>query len=174
VIQRLVDLPEECEVAPQWVFERLREIDPRLEVVGIGPAWWAVGRVAEYAPRVRRGREALARWEKLGFTKEKHWPLIRNSLLESQGFGLIGRYQFRGNEDWGAVIEEIRYACYMFEKYEGGDEKTREAIEGVAEETRAARNAAKLIADKHYDERYLFRRIVRGNPAPVTVGADIS
>lgn len=161
-------------MAPKWVFERLREIDPLLEVVGFSEGCWAVGRVAPHAPRVRRGQEALKRWEKIGFTKERHWPLIRNSLLESQGFGLIGRYQFNQNEDWGAVIEEIRYACYMFEKYEGGDDETREAIEGVAEEAQHARNAAKLIKEKHYDERYLFKRILRGDPAPVTVGANIT
>ena len=112
-------------MAPEWVFERLREIDPDMEVVGISESCWMVGRVKPLAFRVWRGRVALEKWEKLGFTKDSHWPIIRNSLLESQGFGLIGRYKFERNEDWGAVIEEIRYACYMFEKYEGGDQETR-------------------------------------------------
>lgn len=175
--KRLIDLPEEHDVAPDWVFDRLREIDPDLEVVCVSPGYWWVGCVKHLAPRVAAGRRALRLHEKLGHEKSdpSRWPQIRNALLKSQGFGLIGKYRMTGgNEDWGGIIEEIRYADYMHRTYEDGSPEVRAEIDGVAMEDIRNRAAANIVQNMQADPRYLFKRILRGNPAPVPVGADIS
>jgi len=176
MLKRLVDLPEEQRVAPEWVFERLREIDPGSEVLYMGDGVWWLGVVKPLAPRVEAGHQALKTYEKLKFEKgkETQWPIIRNAILKSQGFGLVGKYRWPAEPLWGAMIEEFRYADYMYRQYEDGTPEIKAQIEGVADEEAKHKIAAKMIETNHYDLRYLYKRLVRNNPAPMTVGANVS
>ena len=174
--ERLIDLPEERGVAPDWVFDRLREIDPDLEVVCVSPGYWWVGAVKPLAPRCKAGLEALRLMEKNGFEKSDPgaWPMIRNAILKSQGFGLIGKYRFNGgNEDWGGIIEEIRFADYMHRKYEDGSPEIRAQIDGAADEDKMLQASAKFVKDRYEDQRYLFKKLFR-NTKSFAVGATVT
>ena len=173
---RLIDLPEQERVAPDWVFDRLREVDPGAEVLYVGEGVWWLGVVKPLAPRVEAGLKALKTYEKLKYEKgkETQWPIIRNAILKSQGFGLVGKYRFPQEPLWGAMIEEFRYADYMYRQHEDGTPEIKAQIDGVADEDAKHKIAARMIETNHYDFRYLFKRLVRKNPAPMTVGVDVS
>ena len=170
MIKRLVDFPEEAAEAPAWVFEALREIDPLAEIICVEEGQWWVGAVKKEAARCEEGRKTLNRMWKEGWEKndETRWPQIRNALLMSQGFGLIGKYRFQqGKEGWSAMIEDLRYSDYMWRKYEGEDEAVQEFVNGEAEENVRMRVAARIVDAMKADQRYMFKKLRSG----VSVGA---
>lgn len=174
MIKRLIDYPEEYAVAPEDVFERIREIDPNAEIIGMSDGVWWLGVVKPLAARVEAGRRALKTYEKLGFEKSDpvRWPVIRNALLMVQGFGLIGKYRFSMGADFGAMIEEFRYADYMDRKYENGTPEVRAELEGIAEQEQKMRSAAKIVDRIKGDRRYMWKKLFRGAKS-IPVGAQL-
>lgn len=176
-MERLIDLPEEFEAPPDHVLEQLREIDQDAECVGVGPGRWWAGRVMPFAERVQKGKDQLAKYYKddLKKTDPHFWPKIRNALLASQGFGVVCKHYFPlGEVHWAKLIEDFRYRCWWYQQYTDGDPEMKQAIEGTLDEDIAAKARASVIEAYYGDPAYLFKRVVQQNPAPVTVGANIT
>lgn len=173
---RLVDFPEEFEAPPDLVLVRLREIDHRAELVGVGPGMWWAGIVKPFAERVEMGKSQLAYMLKKGRDKKspRWWPKIRNAMLSSQGFGVVCKHRFKvGEVEWDLLVEDFRYRCWWYLQYEEGDEALRLAIEGKLDEDIRTKARLAVIESMHADRRYLFKRILQRNPAPVSVGVNL-
>ena len=167
-------LPQEYPPAPDWVFEALREIHPRYEIVQAKPGLWFVGLVKENVERQEHGQRILDRCHKAGWSANdpERWPIIRNAILAKQGFGLVQAYQFpEGQEKWREVIKEIERAEWMMKQYDGADPETIDWLEGDIAKNHAAARA--LVERMHADVRWMWSRIIRQNPAGVRVGAQI-
>lgn len=178
MIQRLIDFPEEPEVAPDWVFERLREIDGMAEIICVAPGIWWAGIVEPLAERVTLGHHQLVTFGKLGWRKDEphRWPKIRNAILMTQGFGVVCKknYVTSGEVHWQEIIEDFRFRDYTYRAHANGSPEVRAALEGMVEDDVTSRARAAMVDSYHADGRYIFKRILQGNPAPVTVGAQIS
>jgi len=178
VILRLIDFPEEPEVAPDWVFERLREIDSRAEILCVAPGIWWAGIVDPISERVEAGHHMLVTYGKLGWEKnEPHrWPKIRNAILMTQGFGVVCKknYATSGEVHWQEIIEDFRQRDYTYRQHEDGPPEVKAQIEGTVLDDVTSRARAVMVDRYHADRRYIFKRILQGNPRPVTVGAQIS
>ena len=173
---RLIDFPEEPEVAPDYVFEQLREIDARAEVICIGNGIWWAGRVKPLSERVQRGHQQLLTYEKLGWEKKDplRWPKIRNSILMTQGFGIVCKHRFGlGEKHWSALIEDFRFRIWHEREHRDGTVEMREEIEGLVVDDMTSRARARIVDRYEADRAYIFKRKLRQDPAPVTVGADL-
>ena len=169
-VERFVDLPEEYAEAPSWVFAALREVDSQAEVIGISPGVWWVGAVKPLSGRCENGREMLKRMAKDGWEKNDiaRWPLIRNALLESQGFGIVGKYRMGGGEEnWGPMIHEFQKADKLYRQYEDADPEIQAQFNGVLESDRNANIARKVSEALQYDKRYMFKKLKAGVSVPV-------
>lgn len=173
-LPRYIDIPVERET-PEWVLSRLREIDPMAELFYAGWGWWWLGVVKPNSYRCMVGRKTLQFWADKGI--EQPWPVERTEILKSQGFGLVSRID-GGEEDpdWKAVIEDFRKVDWLYRNWGSPNETVQRQIEesGVLDDEMRLRARAATIERIQADERYLFSRLVRQNPKPVTVGADIT
>lgn len=174
LLPRFIDIPVERET-PEWVLSRLREVDPMAELFYAGDGWWWLGVVKPDAPRCWMGRKMLEFWADQGI--EQEWPLVRMEILKSQGFGLIGKTNNGGNDpDWSALIEDFRRVDWIYRHWGDPNPEVQRQIEesGVLDDDVRLKARAATIERIQADERYLFSRLVRKNPAPVTVGARIT
>lgn len=175
MITRLVDF-QEYDPPPEDILRHLREIDYRAELVNVRPGHWWAGIVKPFAERVARGKRELLRLEKDGRKKGNplDWPKIRNALLASQGFGCVCKHRFGlGKVEWSLLVEDFRYRCWWYLQYQEGDQDVRKEIEGLLDEDITAKARAAVVESMQADGRYLFKRVVREDPRPVTVGAQI-
>lgn len=173
--KRLIEgIPEE-RVAPDWVFARLREIDPTIEVVYVDNGWWWIGSVKPNTQRAAVGQATLKFWKDRDI--EMAWPIRRQEMLKAQGFGLISKVR-NGHQDpeWPKVIEDVRRADWIWRHKDDPNPEVQEqlaSMDDINDERKL--KARKAVRDRiEADERYLFSRVLRRNPAPVTVGIDLS
>jgi hypothetical protein len=173
MIERFIDIWVEKDT-PEDVLLRLREIDPMAELFYAGSGWWWMGVVKPDAPRVEEGKKWLNHWADKGL--EQSWPVMRLELLKSQGFGLCGKYRF-GEEgaDFGALVEDFRFADFVYRNWGTSNPAVEAQIQdsGVLEDEIKLKARAATIERIKADNRYLFSRLVRQNPAPVPVGVDL-
>lgn len=171
-LPRFIDIPVERET-PETVLSRLREVDPMAELVYTGNGWWWLGVVKPNAPRCLVARKTLQFWADQGI--EHEWPIVRMELLKEQGFGLVAkiRGEGAGDPDWGAVIEDFRMCDWIYRHWGSPNEEVQRQIQesGALDDEMRLRARAATIERLQADERYLFSRLVRGNPRPVAVGA---
>jgi len=176
----MADLPRYIEIpverpTPMDVLGRLREIDPMAELFYAGDGWWWLGVVKPDAPRVEIARKTLEFWADKGI--ENAWPIQRTEILKSQGFGLISKTRNGDSEpDWGGLIEDFRQADFIWRNWGTPNEKVQAQLQesGVLEDEMRLKARAATVERMQADERYLFSRVIRKNPAPVTVGANIT
>lgn len=178
-MERFIDITVEKET-PNFVLERLREIHPMAECLYIGNGKWWVGIVKPHAEARVIARKTL---EKMRDSKtgaidhhENPWPIVRRWLLQEQGFALCGKYRF-GDEgpEWDAIIKDFEFADWVYRHWGSENPAIRAQLAdaGVVEDEMRLRARAATVERLKADERYLFTRLVRQNPRPVTVGADI-
>lgn len=103
--ERLIDLPGQLREPSADLLRRLRELDPRAEVVYVGEGRWWVGRVKQNVPRIQRGRAMAVRildgdglYDEFG-QPVSQWPELRQALLMAQGFGLADEVRVQGEPD---------------------------------------------------------------------------
>ena len=173
MIERFIDIWVERDT-PEDVILRLREIDPMAELFYAGNGWWWMGVVMPDAPRIEDGKKWLNHWADKGL--EQSWPVMRLELLKSQGFVLCGKYRF-GEEgaDFGAIIEDFRVSDFVYRNWGVSNPAIEAQIQdtGVLEDQIRLRARAATIERIQADNRYLFSRVLRQDPAPVPVGVDL-
>ncbi len=169
-MKRYIDIPVEKEV-PEWVIGHLREIHPMTELLYVDNGWWWVGIVKPEAPAREAARTALDR-----MPADTPWPIKRRWLLQEQGFALCGKYRF-GDEgpEWSAIVEDFRFADFVWTNWGTPNETIRAQIDesGVLDDEIRLKARAATVERLKADERYLFSRLIRQNPAPVSVGVDL-
>ena len=110
--KRLIDISVEREPSADLLW-RLRELDPRAEVVYMGNGMWYVGRVKSDVPRrITARREILSIKESDGFPDEERWPKLRQALLKEQGFGVVVRETIQGEPD-DILVAEFSKAMFV-------------------------------------------------------------
>lgn len=146
------------------------------ELFYAGTGWWWLGVVKPNSPRMEIGRKTLQFWADKGI--EHEWPIVRMELLKAQGFGLIAKFRAEGgtDPDWGQVVEEFRRVDWIYRNWGTENEAVQRQImdSGALDDEMRLRSRAATIERLQADERYLFSRLIRGNPRPVTVGAQIA
>lgn len=105
----LVDIPQVREAPPE-LRRRLRALDPRYEIINVGPTWW-VGLVTPDPSGERR----LTAWHILRRESKKlkpNWSDMRMAKLMQQGFQYVGEYtDAQLNE---GMLNDLRYASWMW------------------------------------------------------------
>jgi len=156
--ERLIDVPALRDPSPD-LLRRLREIDPRAEVIYVGNGRWWVGRVKANSPRRAIGRRmALAIRNGDGHPwrigDRDRWPELRQALLMAQGFGLVVDVTVQGEPD-ARLVREFAIAMHV---EQGGSYRSPEAIR----EEEAKR---KQERDRRDRERELLHWIYDRSPA---------
>lgn len=161
---RLIDVQAVREPSPE-LLHRLRQIDPRAEVVYVGQGRWWVGRVKTNSARIAVGRRMLVAIrggddlpDEPG-TPGDRWPELRQALLMSQGFGLVCDVTVYGEPD-ALLVREFELAMYV----EGGGQFVSDE-EREWESRRRDRIRENRIRDRELT-RWLYKRSPhgRGNP----------
>lgn len=163
-MDRLIDVSAVREPSPE-LLHRLRQIDPRAEVVYVGQGRWWVGRVKPDSARVPTGRRMLAAIRAGdGFpddpgTPSDRWPELRQALLMAQGFGLVCDVTVYGEPD-ALLVREFELAMYV---ERGGEFVSDEEREW--ERRRRDRIRENRIRDRELT-KWLYKRSPngRGNP----------
>lgn len=176
-MERLIDIPGQVREPSPDLLRRLREIEPRAEVLYVGAGRWWLGRVKTESARCHAGRQMAARiregdghplkedWSPVG----GRWAALRQALLMSQGFGLVSEVQVDGEPD-ARIVEELRRAKFV---EQGG---VLESEEAAAEESvRRDRIRENKVREREL-AKWLWSRSKygRGNPAPVSVPHNIT
>ncbi len=180
MIERFIDIQVEKET-PDEVLKLLREVHPMAELLYVDHGWWWVGIVKPEAPAREIARDTLERMRdsKTGVIDERKyaWAIIRRWKLQEQGFALCGKYRF-GDEgaDFDAIVKDFTFADWVYRNWGAENEKIRMQIadSGVIDDDVRLRARAATVERLKADERYLFSRLIRQNPRPVTVGANLT
>lgn len=104
-MKQLIEHPTMRE-APSALLERLREIDPNIELVYIGKGYWALGSVQPHSEREKRARETLG----FQYSLPEHMRsvgAIRYAKIRMQGFRHIALYT-EGDVENGKVLLDFR------------------------------------------------------------------
>lgn len=180
MIERFIDIPVEKET-PEETLKLLREVHPMAELLYVDHGWWWAGIVKPEAPAREIARATLERMRdpKTGVISERKyaWAIIRRWRLQEQGFALCGKYRF-GDEgaDFDAIVKDFTFADWVYRNWGAGNEKIRAQIDesGVLDDEMRLKARAATVQRLAADERYLFQRLIRQNPRPVTVGANLT
>ena len=179
MVERFIDIPVEKET-PDSDLLLLREVHPMAELLYVDHGWWWVGIVKPEAPAREIARKTLERMRdsKTGVIEERKYakPIVRRWRLQEQGFALCGKYRF-GDEgaDFDAIVKDFTFADWVYRNWGAENEKIRMQIadSGVIDDDVRLRARAATVERLKADERYLFSRLIRQNPRPVTVGANL-
>lgn len=177
-MERFIDIHVEKET-PDEVLGRLRDVHPMAELLYVDHGWWWVGIVKPHAPAREVARQTLERMRGesgvIDFSKYA-WPIIRRWKLQEQGFALCGKYRF-GDEgpDFDAIVKDFTFADWVYRNWGAENEEIRQQIadSGVLDDEVRLKARAATVQRLSADERYLFTRLIRQNPRPVTVGANL-
>ena len=180
MIERFIDIPVEKET-PEGALLLLREVHPMAELLYVDHGWWWVGIVKPEAPAREIARQTLERMRdaKTGVIDERKYAkaITRRWKLQEQGFALCGEYRF-GDEgaDFDAIVKDFTFADFVYRNWGAENEKIRMQIadSGVIDDDVRLRARAATVQRLSADERYLFTRLIRQNPRPVTVGANLT
>ncbi len=178
MVERFIDIQVEKET-PDRVLLLLREVHPMAELLEVGQGWWWVGIVKPDAPAREIARATLERMRgKAGIIDFRKYPpkVVRRWLLQEQGFALCGKYRF-GDEgpEWDAIVKDFTFADWVYRNWGAENEtiKMQIADSGVLDDHVRMRARAATVERLKADERYLFSRLIRQNPAPVPVGVQL-
>jgi len=159
---RLIDIPGQVREPSADLLRRLRDIDPRAEVLYVGEGRWWVGRVKPAPERRARGRRMILRardedW--FGVEPHEYWVTLRQGLLMAQGFGLVVDMTIQGEPD-ARLVQEFELAMWV---ERGGQFKDTDDV--LAEAARQARLKDEADADRQR-YRWLYRRSAKGKGNP--------
>ena len=178
MIERFIDIQVEKET-PEFVLMLLLEVHPLAELLEVGQGWWWVGIVKPDAPAREIARATLERMRgNAGIIDfRKYSPkVVRRWLLQEQGFALCGKYRF-GDEgpEWDAIVKDFTFADWVYRNWGAENETIRGQIQesGVLDDEVRLKARAATVERLKADERYLFSRLIRRNPAPVPVGVQL-
>ncbi len=178
MIERFIDVYAE-KPTPDDVLKRLREVHPMAELIYVGAGWWWVGIVKPEAPAREIARAALEgmRGDAGIIDFRKYSPKItRRWQLQEQGFALCGKYRF-GDEgpEWDAIVKDFTFADWVYRNWGAENETIRAQIDesGVLDDEVRLKARAATVERLKADERYLFSRLIRRNPAPMPVGVNL-
>lgn len=180
MIERFIDIPVEKET-PDTVLFLLREVHPMAELLYVDHGWWWAGIVKPDAPARDIARRTLERMRDshTGVISERKYAkaIVRRWRLQEQGFALCGKYRF-GDEgaDFDAIVKDFTFADWVYRNWGAENEKIRQQISdsGVLDDEMRLKARAATVQRLGADERYLFQRLIRQNPRPVTVGANLT
>ena len=149
------------------------------ELLEVGQGWWWVGIVKPEAPAREIARATLERMRgNSGIIDfRKYSPkVVRRWLLQEQGFALCGKYRF-GDEgpEWDAIVKDFTFADWVYRNWgaENPAIKAQISDSGVLDDEVRLKARAATVERLAGDERYLFSRLIRRNPAPVPVGVNL-
>ena len=179
MIERFVDIEVEKET-PDRVLLLLREVHPMAELVYVGAGWWWVGIVKPEAPAREVARSALEKMRdsKTGVIDPRRWArgLVRRWMLQEQGFALCGKYRF-GDEgpEWDAIVKDFTFADWVYRNESDPNPTIQAQLQesGVLDDEVRLKARSATVERLKADERYLFSRLIRRNPAPMPVGVDL-
>jgi hypothetical protein len=180
MVERFIDIPVEKET-PDSVLLLLRDVHPMAELLYVDYGWWWVGIVKPEAPAREIARQTLERMRDshTGVISERKYAkgVTRRWRLQEQGFALCGKYRF-GDEgaDFDAIVKDFEFADWVYRNYGAENEIIRAQLQesGILEDEMRLKARAATVERLAADERYLFTRLIRKNPRPVTVGANIT
>ena len=178
MIERFIDIEAE-KPTPDDVLVRLREVHPMAELVYVGKGWWWSGIVKPEAPAREIARTALEKMRgSSGVIDPRRWAesLIRRWTLQEQGFALCGKYRF-GDEgpEWDAIVKDFTFADWAYRNIKDPNPTVKaQLMESGALDDEVRLKARQATVERlKADERYLFSRLIRRNPAPVPVGVNL-
>lgn len=159
-----MDLPTVRE-PPEDVLRRLREVNPRAELVYVGEGEWWLGEVKKNSPRRLGGLRTLERLYKQGPYNPK---AALQARLKMQGFGFVGSYVVYG-EAWGQIIRWWEFSNW-WERAFSKAERDRQVLETVEEGGLNAVARATLVDYIQVQGRWVHRHFMRGARSVVVNG----
>lgn len=162
---RLVDIPEVMTPNP-YVLERLREVDPAVDLFYIGLGVWAFGSVQPNQKAFRIGNRQIA-LERERPVERQTMGRFRMARLVRAGFRIIDLVDFSEIESM-KVVRDFRFADWRYRHM--ADQAFEENLDG-SDEKQEFQQRLSTVLDLHRGEGLdIFRQAMRGRTGLLQTG----